>query len=271
MSSIQISDRSVVRLIEDLTEDFYVRTQLDSDWAFQLAELIESGVEMDPIYITRDNKVIDGRHRLHGHNAAGKKEIRCKIVESDSDVELVAFALKCNMGGSMPPSKADFEHVIRELLNRGVPKRQLVDTLPMLPGSLVRKYLKDVESRMHRAQLAKAATAVAEGGLNVQTAAAQYNVDEKDLKAILSPTSKRKSKSGIDELEREFSMRFRGNGNRTAASLRRILDMYQDCDVTHKQVLKVFNHLEHLLKRESRAIAGWRKRFDALEAPKKIA
>lgn len=269
--SIQISDRSVTRIIKDLTEDFYVRTQLDSDWAYQLAELVENGVELDPIYITRDGKVIDGRHRLQAYGAARKTEIRCKIVEADNDVELVAFALKCNMGGSMPPSKADFEHVIKELLNRGLPKKQLTDTLPMLPGSLVRKYLKDVESRMHRAQLAKAATAVAEGGLNVPTAATQYNVEEKDLKAILSSTTKRKSKNGIEELEREFSGRFRANGNRTAASLRKILEMYQDGDVSHKQVLKVFTHLEHLLKRESRAVAGWRKRFDALEAPKKIA
>jgi hypothetical protein len=269
--SIQISDRSVTRTIKDLTEDFYVRTALNSDWAYQLAELIESGVEMEPIYITRDGKVIDGRHRLQAHGAANRTEIKCKIVEVDNDVELVAFALKCNMGGAMPPSKADFEHVIRELLNRGVPKKQLADTLPMLPGSLVRKYLKDVESRMHRAQLAKAATAVAEGGLNVPTASLQYNVEEKDLKAILSGTSKRKSKNGIEELEHEFSMRFRSNGNRTAASLRKVLEMYQDGDVSHKQVLGMFTHLEHLLKRETRAIAGWRKRFDALEAPKKIA
>jgi hypothetical protein len=269
--SIQISDRSVTRTIKDLTEDFYVRTALNSDWAYQLAELIESGVEPDPIYITRDGKVIDGRHRLQAHSAANRTEIRCKIVEADNDIELIAFALKCNMGGSMPPSKADFEHVIRELLNRGTPKKQLADTLPMLPNSLVRKYLKEVESRMNRAQLAKAATAVAEGGLNVPTASIQYNVDEKDLKAILSSTSKRKSKNGIEELERAFSNRFRSNGTRTAASLRKILDMYQDGDVTHKQVLKMFNHLEHLIKRETRAIAGWRKRFDALEAPKKIA
>ncbi len=269
--SIQISDRSVTRTIKDLTEDFYVRTALDFDWAYQLAELIESGVELEPIYITRDGKVIDGRHRLHAHGAARRTEIRCKIVEADNDVELVAFALKCNMGGSMPPSKADFEHVIRELLNRGVPKKQLAETLPMLPGSLVRKYLKDVESRMHRAQLAKAATAVVEGGLTLTTAAGQYNVEEKALKAILSSTTKRKSKNGIDELERELSGRFRSNGNRTAASLRKILEMYQDGDVSHKQALKVFNHLERLLKGEAKAVGGWRKRFDALEAPKKIA
>ena len=141
----------------------------------------------------------------------------------------------------------------------------------MLPAGLVRKYLKDVESRMQRAQLAKAASAVVEGGLNVPKAAEQYQVPENDLRTMLSSTSKRKKKNGIAELEREFTSRFRGTGARTAASLRKILDMYQDSDVTHKQVIEVFKHLEHLLKGEARAVAGWRKRFDAMEAPKKIA
>lgn len=269
--SIQISDRSVVRKVSELEQDFYVRRGLIDDWVIQLAELILAGKELEPIYITREGKVIDGRHRLGAHDLAGKEEIRCKIVDADDDIELVSFALKCNMGGSMPPSKEDFEHVIKELLNRGVPKKDLADTLPMLPPSLVRKYLKDVESRLHRAQLAKAASAVVEGGLNVPKAAEQYQVPEKDLRAMLSSSTKKKAKNGIGELERAFSNRFRADGNRTASALRKVLDMYQDGDVSHKQVLHMFNHVEHLLKQASRSVAGWRKRFDALEAPKKIA
>lgn len=269
--SIRISDRSVTRNVSDISFDFFVRKELNHDWAYQLSELIESGVDLDPIYITRDNKGIDGRHRLEAHGAAKKTEIRAKIVEADSEEELIAFALKCNWGGALPPSSGDIEHTIHELLNRGVPKKQIAETLTFIPGRLVRKYLAEVESKLHRSKLAKAATAVAEGGLNVPTAASQYNVEEKDLRAMLSNTTKRKSKNGINELEREFSNRFRTNGNRTAASLRRVLELYQDGDVTHKQVIKVFNHLEHLLKLEARSVGGWRKRFDAMEAPKKIA
>jgi hypothetical protein len=175
------------------------------------------------------------------------------------------------MGGSLPPNKGDIEHVIQELLNRGVPKKDLADNLSMLPGKLVRKYLNDVESRMQRAKLSKAATAVVEGGLNVPTAASQYNVEEKDLRAILTKNTKSKTRGGVDEIMKEFSMRFRGNGNSTAAVLRKVLDMYRDGDISHKQVLTIFGHLDHLLKLEQRSVLGWRKRFDVMEAPKKIA
>jgi len=269
--SIRISERSVTRSIKDISWDFFVRQELNADWAIQLSLFIDAGVEMDPIYITRENKGIDGRHRYEGHDLAGKTEIKCKIVEADDDVEFVVFALKCNMGGSLPPNKGDIEHTIQELLNRGVPKKQIADLLMMLPGKIVRKYLSDVESQMQRAKLAKAATAVVEGGLNLPKAAEQYQVSESDLRTLLNTRTKGKTKRGIDEIERQFSMVYRTTGNRNAASIRRLLEMYQDGDVSHRQVIQVFNHLDHLIKRSTRSIGGWRKRFDAMEAPKKIA
>ena len=269
--SIRISDRSVTVNLAEISFDFFVRKELNHDWALQLGELVESGVDLDPIFITREKKGIDGRHRYEGHALAKKSEIKCKYVEADSEEELISFALKCNWGGALPPTTGDIEHTIQELLNRGVPKKQLAETLTFIPGRLVRKYLAEVESKLLRSKLAKAATAVAEGGLNVPTAATQYNVEEKDLRAMLSNTTKRRTKNGIEELEREFSKRFRTQGNRNAAALKKVLELYRDGDVSHKQVLKVFSHLEHLLKGESRAINGWRKRFDAMEAPKKIA
>ena len=269
--SIQISDRSVTRNIKDLQQDFYVRKELNTDWAIQLAEFVESGVEMEPNFITRDGKVIDGRHRMEAHELAKKQEIKCKIVEADSDVELVVFALKCNLGGSLPPSKGDIEHTIQELLNRGVPKKQLAETLSMLPGRLVRKYLNDVESRMQRAKLAKAAFAISNGGLTVPKAAIQYDVPEDDLKALLTTRIKGKTKRGIEEIQRQLSLSYKSLGQRNSATVRRLLDAYQDGDVSHKQAMKIFVHLDHLVKVSSRKATEWRKRFEVMEAPKKIA
>lgn len=268
--SIQVSDRSVSRIIKDLSAEFYVRKQLDTEWAIQLGELIESGVELDPIFITRDGKVIDGRHRIEAHELAGKTEIRCKIVDADNDIELVVFAMKCNMGGSLPPNKADIEHTICELLNRGVPKKKIEEVFDILPGRLVRKYLGEVESRLLRAKLAKAATAVVEGGLTLAKSAEQYQVKEGDLRAMLGSKAKRK-KNGVGELRRELTSRFRSSGAKTAFALRKMIELYQDGDVSHRQVLDLFDHLDSLTRQEARAIAGWRKRFDAAEAPKKIA
>ncbi|MBI2086590.1 MAG: ParB N-terminal domain-containing protein [Candidatus Zambryskibacteria bacterium] len=269
--SIQISDRSVTRTIKDLVEDFYVRQELNHDWALQLGLLVDSGVELEPIYITRDGKVIDGRHRIEAHELAKKTEIRCKIVEADDDVEFVVFALKCNLGGSLPPNKGDIEHTIQELLNRGVPKKQLAEILAPLPTRMVRAYLNDVESRMQRTKLQKAALAISNGGLSVPKAAVQYDVPEDQLKALLNNRVNARTKRGVEEAQRQLSVAYRSLGNRNSAVVRRLMEAYQDGDVSHKQVMKIFTHLDHLVKVSSRKVAEWRKRFDAMEAPKKIA
>lgn len=269
--SIQVSDRSVTRNIKDLSADFFVRRELNADWALQLGDLIEGGVEMDPIYITRENKVIDGRHRMEAHELAKRSEIKCKIVEADNDIELVIFALQQNLGGSLPPNKGDIEHTIQELLNRGLPKKQLSEMLSPLPAKLVRKYLSDVESQMQRAKLQKAALAISNGGLTVPRAALQYDVPEDQLKALLSTRVKGRTKRGVEEMQRQLSVSYKSLGQRNSATIRRLMDAYEDGDVSHKQVQKIFAHLEHLVKVSGRKAAEWRKRFEAMEAPKKIA
>lgn len=269
---IQISERSVTVLIEDIGVDFYVRKELDADWALQLALLVESGVDLDPIFLTRDKKMIDGRHRIEAHTIAGKKEIKAKYVDAENDVDLLVFALQCNMGSGKPASKDDIEHTMQGLLDRGVPKRELTGLLPMLPEKVVRAYLKDLEARHNRAKLTKAATAVVEGGLNLSKAAEQYQVSPDELKGLLSNRTRRHiSKNGVEEMKRGFSKTYQAQGGRTAKSLRRLLEMYGDGDVTHRQVLEMFKHLDHLIKQAGRAIENHRKRFEAMEAPKKIA
>lgn len=269
--SIQISDRSVTVLLADITTDFYVRKQLDADWALQLALMVENGVDFDAIYITRDKKAIDGRHRIEAHEIAGKTEIKARYVDADNDAELIAFALKCNIGSGKPASKEDIEHTMQILLDRGVPKRELAATLSMLPEKVVKTYLKDLEARHNRAKLAKAAAAIVDGGLSLGKAAEQYNVDEGELKSLISGRTRRKTaKNGVEEMKRTFSKTYQGQGNRTAKSISRLLEMYADGDVTHKQVLELFNHVDRLLKKGTRAIDNHRKRFEAMETPKKL-
>lgn len=269
--SIQISDRSVIRTIKDLVVDFYVRKELNHDWALQLGEFVASGVELNPIFITRENKVIDGRHRIEGHEYAGKTEIKCKIVEADNDVELIIFAVEQNMGGSMPQNQGDMEHTLQELLNRGVPKKQLTEMFKGLPAKIVRKYLTSLESRMQRVKLQKAATAISDGGLTVPKAAEQYDVPEDQLRTLINTRVKGKTKRGIEESQRQLSTSYKSLGQRNWATVRRLMEAYQDGDCSHKQMMKIFSHLEHLIKQSSRKAADWKKRFETMEAPRKIA
>lgn len=270
--SVRISDRSVTLPISEITTDFYVRKALNDDWVMELAIKISGGVELEPIFVTREKKAVDGRHRLSAHEYADQAEIKCKYVDADNEIELIVFALQCNMGGGLPASKDDIEHTIQGLLDRGVSKKDLVAVLAPMPEKLVKTYLKELESRNKRAKLTKAASAIVDGGLSLGKAAEQYNVDQDELKVLLSGRTRRKgAKNGVGEMQSLFSKTYQAQGSRTAKTLRRLLEMYSDGDVTHKQVLDMFKHLDHLIKQARRAIDGHRKRFDAMEAPKKLA
>lgn len=112
--------RTITVQLSELKTNLFVRKELDHEWAYQLAELIEAGVEMrDNIRVTEDMEVVDGRHRMEGYDLAGKKEIRVDVVRVTDELELIAEAYKANTGGSKPPTKEDTEHVVGLLLKRG--------------------------------------------------------------------------------------------------------------------------------------------------------
>lgn len=263
-----VTSRTVTRNIADLNTEFFVRKALDADWACHLALILDGGTELEPIWITPDNRVIDGRHRIEAHLLAKRTEIKCKIVEVANEIELIVLALKANMGSGLPAQSQDIEHTISMLLARGVPKKDLIDLIP-LPAKLVRKYINEVESKAERARLQKAALAVESEGLSVAKAAELHSVSEEKLKRSIFPKRKKKS-SGASEVKREATKLYRSIGLKNAAVCRKLMEAYEDGDVQMKEVLAMFDHMEHLQQQSGRALADWKKRFASMEAPKKL-
>lgn len=252
----------VVKLA-DLKANLFVRRELNQEHALYLAELIETGVEMnDPIEITEDLMVVDGRHRKEAFELNNVAEVKVRVLEFENEAEMIAYAYKANTGGSLPPSQSDTEHTVVVLLERGESKKRIGELLG-LPAGLARKYVNQIESKANRAKVQRAVAAVVEGGLSAVKAAEQYGADLEKVKEALSPKKKGKA-NGIAEARRNLTRLFRSVSQKHSHLIRSLLDKYEDGDVTEKQVREVIDHLESLQKQSARSVADWRKRFDAV-------
>ncbi len=250
--------------LADLKTNLFVRKEIDQDRVLYFAELIENGQTLPPIKITRDNRVVDGRHRIEAHVLNDLKGIRVEVVDIDDEIELIAEAYKANVGGALPPTPQDTEHTVMLLLERGESKKRIGELLGFPPG-MARRYVNDTQSKMSRAKLLRAAGAVTDGGLTVAKAAEQYEVDIEKLKETLSGHRK-KHKRGIVEIQRGLTTTYKSNGLKNAALIRSLLEKYEDGDVTERQVREIFEHIDSLQKRAIRSFGDWKKRFDALNS-----
>ena len=249
--------------ISDLKKILFVRIGLNQDHALQLADLVENGVELSPIKITKDGVVVDGRHRIEAHELCQKTEIEAEIVEVvGGEAGLLAAGFKYNFGGSLPPTTADTEHTIQLLLDCGASKKAVADMLG-LPVSLTRKYIAQIESKIKRQKLQRAVTAVTEGGLTAAQAAEKHGVEPESLKETLSGHRKKAKREGIEEIQRSLTTTHKSLSQKNAALIRDLLIKFEDGDVTAKQVREVLVHIEGLQKRSASSVADWRKRFEA--------
>jgi len=253
--------------LADLSVNLFVRKALNPDHVLALAELMAEKVEM----FTRikvailDGKmvIVDGRHRKEGYELNNVTHV---VVEIDTSItnetELIAAAYKANVGGALPPTTGDTEQTIALLLERGETKKQIGELLG-LPAGLARKYVNTVQSKLARAKLHRAAEDVAENGLTVAKAAEKHEVDPEQLKEILSG-NRRKNKQGVAEIQRMLTSQHRSMSTKNGCLLKKLLEKYEDGDITRRQLQEIIKHLEVLQRKAGRALADWKTRFEAM-------
>jgi transposase-like protein len=256
----KVKARKIMK-IADLKTNLFVRQSLNQDHVLYLAQLVENGVKLPPIRVTVQGRVIDGRHRIEAYELNDITEIEVEIVDIFDEIDLIAEAYKANAGGSLPPTTQDTEHTIMLLLERGESMKQIGEVLG-LPTGMARKYVSSVRSKISRQKLMKAVAAVTEGGLTVAKAAEQFEVEKESLKNVLSG-HKRKNKAGLAEVQRGITKSHSSLSQKNAALMQKIFDAFDDGDVSENQVREVFKHIGKLQRSASRAISGWKSRFDA--------
>ncbi len=252
---------------KDLRANTYVRTEINQEHVLHLAELIEHGVKLPPIQINKDGDIIDGRHRNEAYFLNDIDQVEVEVFDIDDTVALIVKAYLCNVGGALPPRPKDTEHVVMQLLELGETKKRIGELL-QLPTGLARKYVNNVESRMKRTKLIRAADDLADSKrMTIEEAAETHKVDADDLQQMLK--NRRTKKKASAEIQGIMSKMFKSLGMKIANNFRNVLDEYQDGDIPEKKVREIFKHLEHLQKRSARTASEWENRFDAMSKPQK--
>lgn len=256
-------------LIAQLKINLYVRRTLDEDRVIELAQLIEHGIELDPIEVTPDNRVIDGRHRIEAHNLLNREAIRARVTVVADETDTIARAYRANTGGAKPPTQEDTEHTVTLLLSHGQTHRRIAELLG-LPVSLTRKFIETIQSKAKRMKMQQALDAVANGGLSPLQAAQKHNLDVELVKGAISGRRK-KTKDGFAGIQHSVTTLYRSASQKNRMVLESVLRRYEDADVTEKQVLQILAHMEKSHKSMGQRIQDWRARFEKTKAALKAA
>ncbi len=247
--------------VSDLKANLFVRQSLNEDHVEYLMGLVASGKEIDPIEVIEDLSIVDGRHRRWTYEMCDVKETVVKVLRFDNEAEMIAYAFRKNCTGTMTPSMGDIDHTIESLLERKQSNKAIAEGLA-LPLPMVRQRIQQVNERLSRAKLLRAAAAITDGGLTVKAATEQYGVDIDKLKEHLSGRRK-KAGNGISELQRSLTFNYRSIGQKNANAFRKLTEQYDDGDVTEKQVWEILSHLKDLQRKSTRNLADWETRWIA--------
>jgi hypothetical protein len=245
--------------IADIKQEIFVRKTLDEDRWTQFALWIDDGVDVGRPILTEDFVVIDGRHRIRAYQYLNKKEIECEIVDIKDRIEMISEAWKANTGGALPPTQEDTEFTVSELVKNGV-KVQEIAKLLGLPPSITRTYIRNINLKIKRQTLAKAASAVALGGLKPTESADRHGVPLKDLQRYLVKAPP--DPKGIPQIKRRLTHQFKSLSQKNGALLGNLWKKLEDGDASEAQVFGILSHIEHLQTQGVNTISEWRQRFE---------
>lgn len=266
------SNRPVMVPLGDLKVTFFVRRELNQDRVLQLMELYEAGVDVEPLKITHDNEVVDGRHRKAALEHLNRTEARCIFTETTDRIDLIVEGFSENMGGSLPPTRVDIVAVLCQLIEEGGSQRRLLETIsPVLPKSVCRIYMKQAYAEIAARKMRSAINSITDKGRTIAQAADEFGIDPERIKEELTGRNKRRREKtlGIPALKNSLSQRYKGNTLKTWSEVRRILEQLEDGAVTEKQARSVLGHIEKLMKQGLHSHKGWVERLEAAVPKKK--
>jgi hypothetical protein len=263
---------TVLLPVAELRKTFFVRRETNADRVLYFMELFESDAAVPPIKVVRGSMAVyDGRHRLEALEHLERKHAVCELVEPGELSDMLIGAFGENFGGALPPTRADTVFVMMQLIEAGTPNARIKSYFSpdYFRPSHADKLLKDAHSRVSEAKMKRAVNAVVHTDATAPQAAEEHGVKLEDLKAKLSGTKRKGRGTDIGEIKSEISNRNKGNGNRTAAILRDLLDKFQDGEISEKKVSEVIDHIERLYKQASARVKTWRERLEAMKGKAK--
>ncbi|MDE2188632.1 MAG: ParB-like nuclease domain-containing protein [Patescibacteria group bacterium] len=250
--------------LSELKETFVVRIELNREHVEHLRDLIDTGVELEPLLVSFDDmELIDGRHRKAAYTELGITEVPCKFKKFDSNGDKIVAALQANVGGSLPPTPADINHTMQIMLLAGETRKSIIEKVSGVvgfPKKLVQNHLDRVQSDMVKARLRKAVNAVTTEGKTVPEAASEFGVKLETLQRNIAGKVDDGS-TNAQQLKSHLSKEYGKLTLICGHNLSKMIRDLKDGVITVSESEDVIRHLKKLTDRFNHYHSEWLKRF----------
>ena len=155
-------------------------------------ELIEEGVEFDPILVWERNDgrywVIDGVHRIEAHKRAGKQFIKAKLVKCKDELDYRIKAIQANLKHGLALAKGERPLLAQTLYKQGLSEEEIRKVFGVSERT-VREWLKTVKEEEKQAKIKKALE-LREKGYSLREIAKEIGITPEGVRKLLSTSGK---------------------------------------------------------------------------------
>ncbi len=247
--------------ISKLKDSFDIRSLLNQEHILFLWGLIDAGVELPPIKITKDFSIIDGRHRRDAYEHANIPIIKAEIVDTDSTIEIVKQALEANWGGALPLTKNDLYRTMTILINRKYSKDRIFNEFKsILPMALIRSSHHNAVWQINNKKVNEAIDLIRTSNLTVKKAAEIIGISEKSVKDKLD--RRKIGDNGNPHLKGTLSKMFTHFDKSLGKVVSKIFQDFEDSEQTKLETETILKFLAKLIINQNRMYADWQKRWD---------
>jgi hypothetical protein len=247
--------------ISELKDNFDIRTIINQSHVDYLCELQEGGTDLGPIKITKNFTIIDGLHRVALFRLLEIPTIKAEIVDDDSTIGIIRQALNSNMGGPLPPTKADIRRVMTILITKGYSKKRIYEEFKeVLPVSFIKTSYQYAALKINNRKVQEAIQLINDSNLSKQKAAEMVGIPEDWITKKLSTGIT--NGEYVQAAKAELSGLFAHFNKRTGKAFSTILQKYDDADATKKDTERVVKYLGQLISNQNRMYADWQKRWN---------
>jgi hypothetical protein len=248
--------------LSDLKDSFYIRTKLNDDRLQYLWSLREGGVKLPPILITKDNKIVWGRHRVYVEKELMNNDtIEAEITEEEDFLTLVKMSYEENSEGPLPPTKDDLFHTMTPLVQKGIPLKKVANAFSFLPYGMVKMAYHHAQWREENKKLLKAQQLVIEQNFTVKKAAEILGVKEEKLKEFMN--RKKPNGASVTACKKEIGQRFNHFNRVNGQKIGDLFKWWDDGIMIREDANSVFRYLGKLIINQNKMYADWQKRWDS--------
>jgi hypothetical protein len=261
-----MNPRTEKRKLTALDTSFFVREKLNTDQVQNFKRLYETGAQVPPLKVAHDGLLIDGRHRKAALEILGRMEAMCEILHPKSRAEAIAMALAANVGGSLPPTPHDINHVIRLFIDEGLKTGEIVSHVmaqtAAFPEKLIRDYVREVIKNLGELKLNRAVAAVRDDNLTVADAAKRFGVEVASIRNKMR-SKKSDSKHAITNVLGGFSSKFKSLSTSLVKGIVTAERLYDEGLVDEKYVSTILEEVGRHVARLSKTHEERNARFRA--------